>query len=313
MIMLRFATLLLLVPGLAHAAPATPRHKSVIANGVRFEYLEAGKGPLVLMLHGYPDTPHTWKDLMPKVAARGYRVVAPFMRGYPSSGPAPDQDYSALNLGKDALALIDALGEKKAHVIGHDWGAFAAYSAANLDPSRVDRLVTLAIPHPRAVRRTPSLILKGWHFLTLPLPGAAKRIRRGGLQALDRTIRRWSPSWNPSDEELEPIKASLGAPGGIENALGYYRANLRDTVLFWTQRARAQRAVQERRTSVPTLTLYGNEDGALDVKVFAKTDESFTGPYLRRQIDGAGHFVHREQPERVAAEILDFLGDPAAR
>src|SRR5580658_10060075 len=106
----------------------------VEANGVRFAYFEEGKGPLVLLLHGFPDTPHTWDAVRPAVAAAGYRAVTPFLRGYaPTSVPA-DGAYDAETLGRDVVALIDALGERRAVVVGHDWGAAAAYSAATLAP-----------------------------------------------------------------------------------------------------------------------------------------------------------------------------------
>ncbi len=128
---------------------------TIAANGLRFACLAEGPedGPLALLFHGFPDTAHTWSDLLPRLAARGLRAVAPFLRGYhPTSIPA-DGDYSALALGRDVLGLIEALGRAQATVIGHDWGAYASYAAANLAPERVTRLVTAAIPHPRAGRR----------------------------------------------------------------------------------------------------------------------------------------------------------------
>src|SRR5947209_9869516 len=102
------------------------------ANGLRFAYFEEGQGPLVLLLHGFPDTAHTWDEVRPALAGAGYRAVSPFMRGYfPTAIPA-DGKYDSETLGRDALALIEALGEKQAVVVGHDWGASAAYAAAAL-------------------------------------------------------------------------------------------------------------------------------------------------------------------------------------
>ena len=119
----------------------------VQANGLRFAYLEEGEGPLVLMIHGFPDTAHTWDDVRPRVAQKGYRVVCPFTRGYHPTA-APEQDADQETLARDILELVTALNEKQAIVVGHDWGAAAAYGAAALDPSRVQKLVTIAIPHP---------------------------------------------------------------------------------------------------------------------------------------------------------------------
>src|SRR6478609_4963242 len=110
--------------------------KTVSANGLRFAYIEEGKGPLVLMMHGFPDTPHTWNDIRPKIAAKRYRVVTPWMRGYrPTEIPGRDTDL--MTLAQDVLALIEALNESRAILVGHDWGAAAVYGAATLDPKKV--------------------------------------------------------------------------------------------------------------------------------------------------------------------------------
>src|SRR5580700_9385009 len=130
-----------------------PRSSSfVVANGVRFAFFEEGSGPLVLLLHGFPDTPHTWDAVRPAVAAAGYRAVSPFLRGYAPTAIPADGAYDGDTLGRDALALIEALGAERAIVVGHDWGAGAAYSAAALGPARVTKLVTVGIPHPASLK-----------------------------------------------------------------------------------------------------------------------------------------------------------------
>ncbi|HEY8086236.1 MAG TPA: alpha/beta fold hydrolase, partial [Polyangiaceae bacterium] len=132
------------------ASPRTPFFLE--ANGVRFAYLEEGQGPLVLLVHGFPDTAHGWDAVRPAIAAAGYRVVSPFTRGYAPSAIPADGAYDTETLGRDVLALIDAFGENRAIVVGHDWGASAAYAAATLAPDRVSLLVTVAIPHPASLR-----------------------------------------------------------------------------------------------------------------------------------------------------------------
>src|ERR1700752_3742486 len=111
----------------------------VDANGLNFDYLENGSGPLVLMLHGFPDTAHSWDDLRPRIAAQGYRAVSPFMRGYHPTG-IPERDPDQETLARDPLAWIEALGARDAILIGHDWGAATAYGAAALGPDRVKKL-----------------------------------------------------------------------------------------------------------------------------------------------------------------------------
>ena len=159
----------------------------VDANGLRFAYLEQGRGPLVLLLHGFPDTPYTWDRTMHELALVGYRVVAPFMRGYyPTEIAGP---YDTDTLGRDALALVESLGERSAIVVGHDWGASAAYAAAALGPDRVRLLVTLAIPHPRAIKPTPAMLWNLRAFFQLGRKRTNERIRAGNFAYIDQLIR----------------------------------------------------------------------------------------------------------------------------
>src|ERR1700743_3421430 len=146
----------------------------VDANGRKFAYLEEGTGPLVLMLHGFPDTAHTWDHLRSRIAAKGYRAVSPFMRGYHPT-EIPDRDADQETLARDALALVDALGASEAAVIGHDWGASGAYVASALGRERVKKLFFLAIPHPATLRPTLKKLWGVRHFAMYKLPGAPER------------------------------------------------------------------------------------------------------------------------------------------
>jgi len=122
----------------------------VDANGLNFAYLENGSGPLVLMLHGFPDTAHSWDDLRPRIAAKGYRAVSPFMRGYHPSA-IPDRDTDQETLARDPLALIEALGARDAIIIGHDWGALAGYAATNWE-DRAKHLFSRRARYQKVVR-----------------------------------------------------------------------------------------------------------------------------------------------------------------
>ena len=194
----------------------------VDANGLRFAYLEEGTGPLVLMLHGFPDTPHTWDDLRSRIAAKGYRAVSPFMRGYHPTA-IPDRDADQETLARDALALVDALGASEAIVIGHDWGASAAYGAAALGPERVKKLFVLAIPHPATLKPTLKKLWGVRHFAVYKLPGAPERFARNDFAALPEICRRWSPSWRPDPNEFDPVRASFSNRASLNAAFGYYR------------------------------------------------------------------------------------------
>src|SRR5262245_22024238 len=123
------------------------RRGHVRANGLNFAFLEAGSGPLVLCLHGFPDHARSFMHQLAALAKAGFRAVAPFMRGYAPTDVPPDGPYQSAALAQDAVALIEALGYTRAAVFGHDWGAVAAYGAAVLAPERVPRLIVAAVPH----------------------------------------------------------------------------------------------------------------------------------------------------------------------
>jgi len=264
------------------------------ANGLRFAYLEDGRGPLVLLLHGFPDTAHSWDHLRPLLAARGFRAVSPWMRGYaPTAIPPRDADVETL--ARDALALIEALGETTAVIVGHDWGASAAYGAAALDPARVARLVAVAIPHPALVRPTPLDVWRLRHFLLYKLPGATRRFAARDFAALPAICRRWSPRWTPSPDELAAVRAAFSEPGSLDAALGYYRA------LGFRPPAFLRRPI-----AVPTLAFAGLDDPNFRPAVFAAARRMFHADYTVVQMPG-GHFMHREHPEDFAVRLLAHL------
>lgn len=266
----------------------------VQANGLRFRVLLEGEGPLVLLLHGFPDTAHTWDHVQPRVAALGFKVAAPFMRGYAPTEIPADGRYDADTLGRDVLALIDALGAASAVVVGHDWGASAAFSAAGLAPDKVRFLISLAIPHPAGVLPTPAVLWTLRHFVTLNLPGAARRIRAGELRLLDELVRRWSPAWDVPPSETEPAKASLSSPGSLEAALGYYQA-LRP----WLP------ASQRRKVTVPSAAFAGTEDN-VSPALYERAARHYQAPYEVVRVPG-GHFMHREHPEAFISALERVL------
>ena len=266
----------------------------VEANGLRFAYLEEGSGPLVLMLHGFPDTAHTWDDLRPRVAAKGYRAVSPYMRGYhPSAIPARDADQETL--AHDTLALIDALGARDAIVIGHDWGASAAYGAAGLGPDRVKMLLVIGIPHPASLK--PSL-RKLWgvrHFVAYKLPGAPERFARNDFAALPAICRRWSPTWHPDPHEFDAVRASFSHPASLNAAFGYYR-----------RLSPIPSASLKPRITVPVVAFAGLDDPVAEPSDYRRAARMFENEYIVEEVRG-GHFMHREHPETFAERLLAHL------
>jgi pimeloyl-ACP methyl ester carboxylesterase len=266
----------------------------VDANGLNFGYLEDGSGPLVLMLHGFPDTAHTWDDLRPRIAAKGYRAVSPFMRGYHPTA-VPDRDADQETLARDALALIEALGASEAVIIGHDFGAAAAYGAAALGPDRVKKLFALAIPHPAALK--PSL-KKLWgvrHFAVYKLPGAPNRFARNDFAALPAIVRRWSPDWSPDPQEFDPVRASFSNRASLNAAFGYYR-----------KLSPIPSASLKTRITVPTVVFAGLDDPVAEPADYRGAARMFEGDYVVEEVRG-GHFMHREHPDAFAERILTHL------
>src|SRR5262249_31564523 len=150
-----------------------------------------------------PDTPHTWDLVRPAAAAAGFRAVSPFTRGYAPTGIPADGAYDVDTLARDVVALIDALGAGRAIVVGHDWGAAAAYSAAALSPERVARLITVGVPHPASIRPTPKMLWTIRHFFLFQLPGASARTRANDFRHIDELVQRWSPAWSVPEGETD--------------------------------------------------------------------------------------------------------------
>ncbi len=275
------------------------------ANGISLAYLEQGSGPLVLLIHGFPDTAHTSTGVMADLAAAGYRAVALFQRGYDPSGIPADGDYSVMTLAQDALALMDALGEQQARVVGHDWGASVAYCMANLAPDRVVQLVTEAIPHPRVIKPSPKLFIKAPHFILFQTGGFGRwYASRNDYAYIDHLYSYWSPNWKDPGANIAQVKEGLRKPGRLEAAIGYY------TCLFKEANNRDKQKVYRAKTRVPTLAFAGESDGALDMALFDAAPVAFEGSYRLVKYAQAGHFPHCEEPQAFSRELLGFFGTP---
>ena len=267
----------------------------VEANGIRFAYLEEGEGPLVLLMHGFPDTAHTWDDILPRIAAKGYRAVAPFTRGYHPT-EVPLQDADAKTLGQDVTALIDALGGgDPAIVIAHDWGASAAYTAASLAPEKISKLFLLAIPHPAAIKPSLGLLWSVRHFFAYKLPGAPARFAKDDFAALEEIYARWSPAWTPDKSEFDAARASFSNRASLEAAFGYYRQlSLKIPKYLFN------------KIDIPTVCFSGTDDPAVTTRDYEKARRMFTSDYTVEEM-GGGHFLHREHPEKFAELLLKHL------
>jgi pimeloyl-ACP methyl ester carboxylesterase len=290
------------------------RRATVQANGLRFEVLEAGSGPLALCLHGFPDVADTWRHLLPALAGAGFHAVAPFMRGYAPTAVPADGAYHLGALVADAVALHEVLGgDGNAVLIGHDWGAEAAYGAAAFAPDRWRRLVTLAVP-PAALDEqlfNDYEQLKRFFYLFMirdPAGFAETVVARDDLAFLDQLWRDWSPGFQPG-EHLARVKRSLRPQASLAAALGYYRAaGTADEAAGPGARYAAEQQAVGRQAPQPTLYLHGARDGCIGVDL-ARGSRRFLAPSSRMiVIDDAGHFLHLEKPGQVNDHILSWIG-----
>lgn len=275
------------------------------ANGVRFAALSCGEGPLVLCLHGFPDTANTWADLLPKLADAGYRAVAPHMRGYAPTAVPQHGNYDPETLADDVFALAHALDARHFSIVGHDWGAVAAYAAAMRNTGRLRGIVAAAVPP--LVRflgnMRPAQIRRSWYMFFFQLPGVAeKRLARDDFALVERLWRDWSPNWHFSPADIAPVKQALAEPQARKAALGYYRALLPSLM----RPARARRLLAG-KMDVPAQVVAGRQDGCIGPDVFKGTADCFSGECDLAYMD-AGHFMHREQPDAFNRYVLDFLG-----
>lgn len=270
--------------------------------GGSFAYESAGPadGQLVLCVHGFPDHPATFRGLAAALASEGFRVVAPWLRGYAPS--TLDGPFDVVRVGADLAALARTLSPSRpAMLVGHDWGAVAAYEALSLHRDAFARAVTLAVPHPLAFARNlakhPRQLGKSWYMGFLNLPGSGLWVPRDDFAFVDRLWRDWSPGFAPGEDYMRELKACLAA--SMPAPILYYRALLRDL----------PRSLRRARPKIqtPTLYMHGSNDGCIDWEVAQGQGRFFRAKLKEVRVPGAGHFLHLEAPSEVAHEILSWL------
>lgn len=259
-------------------------HK-IHADGVGLWVEARGDGPVVLLLHGFPDSRRLWREVAPRLVAAGYRTIAFDQRGCgESDAPAGRRHYRIGRLTADAAAILAALGPREpVHVMGHDWGAVVAWCLAMTRPGTVRSAVAISVGHPTAYARAgleqkrKGLYTIGWQF-----PGLAEHWMRS---------RDWAPMrhWLRQHPDAQSCIDDLARPGRLTAGFNWYRANLLPVL------ARSWPAC-----SVPMLGLWGSEDHCLAEDQMARSGRHVTGPWRYERLDAAGHWLPLEQPTRVA-------------
>jgi epoxide hydrolase 4 len=284
-------------------------HHDVAVNGVTLHVVQGGpeKGPLVMLLHGFPEFWYGWRSQIPALATAGYRVWAPDQRGYDRSDKPPRvADYALDRLGGDVIGLIEASGRPKVYLVGHDWGAMVAWWVAGHAPQLLQRMVVINVPHgsvmARTLRRNPRQMLRSWYTLFFQLPWLPERLMSLGNWALAaRALQRTSRPGTFTPADIENYKLAWSQPGAMRSMLNWYRA------AFRAGRRDGIAGVPE-RISVPTLLIWGARDHALSRTMARPSIERCDDGHLV-MIETATHWVHHEEPDRVNALITQFLAD----
>jgi pimeloyl-ACP methyl ester carboxylesterase len=287
-------------------------HRPVTANGTRFHIAENGEGPLVLMLHGFPQFWWAWRRQLASLPAAGFRAVAADLRGYGGSDKPP-RGYDLITAASDAAGLVRALGEANAVVVGHDWGGLVAWTMAAYHPKVVRRLCAVSVAHPLRMR-APLLAAPfrhgrggGGHALGFQVPVLPeRRLVRDGAAEVAALLRAWSrPGW-PDEDTEHRYRAAMCIPSVAHSALEYYRWFLRSAL-----RPDGLRYAHRMRVPVqaPTLHLHGALDEYVRPASARGSARYVDGPYRWRLIDGAGHFPAEEQPEHFDTALRSWLAD----
>lgn len=269
---------------------------SATTDSQRFIFSDSGEGPLVVLLHGFPDTPAGWSDTREALLGAGYRTIVPYLRGYHPETIVQGRGYGGHEIGEDAVRLLDAIDADQAVLVGHDWGAAISYRAAAIAPARVRAICGVAIPHPRLLERSAGLAWRARHFLTLSVPSGSWLARRNDFAYIDTLMRRWAPNWSGAGREqtLAQVKRCFADPAVLHAALGYYR----DAALGEGLETLSQ----------PALIVAGSAD-IIRTDAFTRSPEAFTGPCEVLIAEGAGHWPHREATELFNRRLLSFLSE----
>lgn len=293
------------------AAPLPPLERRRVDCGeVALDCRLAGPvdAPLVVLLHGFPESWYSWRHQVAALADR-FRVVVPSLRGYGESDrPAPVAAYRMDRLTGDVHGLVRALGREHAHVVGHDWGGAIAWAFAIDHPTVCARLAVCNCPHPavftRALRGNLRQLLRSWYMFLFQVPRLPERLLRArDLAAIERGFRTMVRRRDVevfTDADIDEIKNALRPPGAMRAAVNYYRAAFRNAAFM-------RRYQSPPPIACPTLLVWAEEDDALGKELSRGTEPWVHGPFSVRYIPACSHWVQQERPGEVNAALLDFL------
>ncbi len=277
------------------------QHHFIKTNNVRLHYVAQGEGPLVVLLHGFPEFWYSWRHQIPALA-KHFRVVVPDLRGYNDSDK-PSSGYDLQTLTQDVQGLITSLGYSHAHVVGHDWGGAIAWNFAQRFPEMLDRLAVLNAPHPQRFIQgmvgNLDQIRRSWYMLAFQVPAIPEILIQNNLKQFVSTVFQGLATRKAAFplETARLYEAALEKPGAIAAALNYYRQML-DPRGFLAQVIPVQ---------APTLVLWGEEDAVLSRSLVGDMVRFVAAPVRVMMVPNCGHWVQQEAPQTVNRELLKFL------
>ena len=267
-------------------------------DGVTISFDDTGDGTPVVLLHGWPDERGLWRHQVPALAAAGYRVIAPDLRGFgASSKPTDVAAYAMDRIIGDVVGVLDALGIDSAHLVGHDWGAAIAWYTATFAPDRVRSLTAISVGHPASFRAVglPQRE-KSWYMLLFQFAGVAERwLSDDGF----RNLREWS-----AHPDIDAVVERLSDPAALTASLALYRAIMPPESLVEPRAAMPP-------VTVPAMGVWSTGDFALIEDGMTGSAAHVLGPWRYERVEDAGHWLQLDAPDKVNALLLDFLGEQA--
>lgn len=295
--------------------PDIARKKDLTVNDRIYQIIEAGEGPLVVCLHGFPDNYETYHHQIEPFVAAGYRVVCPMMPGFTPGTRATKGNNSPVYASGEIIAMIEGLlstsGEEKCHLVGHDWGALISYMVANQRPDLLISHTALSIPYninlPRVLLRCPSYAVNGWYVTFFQLIGLADWVvKRKNMKFIDMLYRTWCPTWNRDQyvDRLVSVKETLMAPGVLTATLGYYRNSI-----YGLNRASFKfRKLFSGRIEVPTLAIRGEVDWCIPEVAWEQVSpKSFRNGLTMEVMPDVGHFPQLENPQWISDRLIAWF------
>ena len=285
------------------------RHSFATVNGLRMHYVEKGDGPLVVLLHGFPEMWWSWRYQIPALVEAGYRVVVPDLRGYNETEAKGPYDIDTLR--DDVLALLDHLGAEQTILVSHDWGGGVAWHLASTHQSRCSKLVVMNCPHPvvfqKALFSKWSQLRKSWYMFFFQLPVVPEWLltREHGKGVIEILRSLAVDKTNFGDRELEPMAAAVRMPGRPSGMIGWYRAVIRAGVRAGRKGPAVLSAYE--KITIPTLILWAMEDRALGYEDLVPGTDRFVPGLEVQTIPACGHFVQQEKPGEVNSRLIEFL------